>query len=129
MGNDKVASEKRIVVGPTFSLNFQHIFSTAISSKLKEELKKNFAFVEGYSTTGRMKGISKRLKDDFLKEFFGVNDEESLLKNNHIIAEMHSKLTDEIHDESGLANKEFTKWCTDKLNLYLEEVKKKNGNK
>lgn len=111
---ERIKTEDKKVPGTTFSLTFQLIFNTSLPVKTINELKKKFG-----NKDGRLVGISKRFKDDFLKKYFDVDNEHQLVRDNLVVKRKLRELKDEIINESGLENHELQLWIQERAKIYL----------
>lgn len=115
----RVDKNLRVIPGPAFNITFQHVFVSSIPYRLRNELFKRFS-----NNTGRLVGISSRLKRDFLREYFNVDVEMDILKKREEISRVHGVEREEIINHTGLGKKELPKWFIKKFNEYIEEYDK-----
>jgi hypothetical protein len=111
----KINRLDRKIPGITFALSHQIRFSGSIPISLKKRLLKNFG-----DSKGRLKGISKRLKEDYCKDFFRTTDEKDIFENNEVRKASRNE-KNKIVDQSGIDIGEFQKWLNGTCVAYCEE--------
>ncbi len=114
-------NEKHLPIA-TFSLNLPMNFSISGSRNLKDELDKEFS-------SNRRVGLSRFLKQRFLKELFDINSEVELFSRNTKFPDI-KKSFDSLR-ESILNNtiepNELIKWENETVKAFLESVRDKRG--
>ena len=123
----RVNSQDKLISIVSFAINSQHIFTLIANHNFLDELKTRFSD----SNTGKLKGISKRLRQDFLKKFFDSDVEYQVYKKNKELADKKLSERSEWINQTGLSSKEFQKWGKECLESYIKEFDKKvkRGNK